>query len=188
MLDSVESLLHCIQITGWGFCTLVLRTGTQDRCRHPQLGPWTNVWVFETSLGGVCLPFPMGFPYPGSGNPEVHSQLCSARHEGLQDVVAIPNPGNGEPLQPPKVLLPKQSQALGLHSRGAGQADGQEGMIRRVCAKGAGCLQMLPAWNTPGIIAPTGWSHHRGKAPCVIQEGSSAAASPGEGHVGTFAT
>lgn len=178
MLDSVESLLLCIQITGLGCCTLVLKTGTRDRCRHPQLGPLTNAWVSETSLGEVCLSVwdkpgwslpsllpELVFPYPGSGDPQVHSQLCSARHEGLQDVVAIPDPGNGEPLQPPIVLLPKQSQALGWHSRGAGQADGQEGMSRRVCAKAAGCLQMLPAWTTPGITAPTGWSQ-RESPPC----------------------
>lgn len=82
----------------------------------------------------------------------MHSQLGSARQEGLEDVVAVPDPGDGESLQPSIVLLPKQSQALGLRSGGAGQADGQEGMIRWGCAKAAGCLQcylqcMDHTWN-----------------------------------------
>lgn len=63
MLDSVESLLLCIQITGLGLCTFVLKTDTQDRCRHPQLGPLSNAWVFETSLAAVCLPFSTGLVF-----------------------------------------------------------------------------------------------------------------------------
>lgn len=59
----------------------------------------------------------------------------------------------------PSALQSAPAKAItssGLHSRGAGQADGQEGMIRRVCAKAAPCIQMLP-----GITAPTGWSQRK---------------------------
>lgn len=113
----------------------------------------------------------------------MHSQLGSARQEGLEDVVAVPDPGDGESLQPSIVLLPKQSQALGLRSGGAGQADGQEGMIRRGCAKAAGCLQCyLHGPHLELLLLQDG---HGGKAPPCRTRNPSAAACPREGHVGT---
>lgn len=40
---------------------------------------------------------------------EMHSQLCSTCHDGVEDIVSIPNPGDGEPIQTTIVLLPKES-------------------------------------------------------------------------------
>lgn len=45
---------------------------------------------------------------------EMHSQLCSTCHDGVEDIVSIPNPGDGEPVQTTIVLLPKESHIPGV--------------------------------------------------------------------------
>lgn len=52
--------------------------------------------------------------YLGSCNAEMHSQLCSTCHDGVEDIVSIPNPGDGEPVQTTIVFLPKESHIPGV--------------------------------------------------------------------------
>lgn len=45
---------------------------------------------------------------------QMHSQLRSARHDGVEDIVSIPDPGDGEPVQTTVVLLPDEPHSLGV--------------------------------------------------------------------------
>lgn len=44
----------------------------------------------------------------------MHSQLRSARHDGVEDIVSIPDPGDGEPVQTTVVLLPDEPHSPGV--------------------------------------------------------------------------
>lgn len=109
-----ELLLFCIKTSESWFWTLVLQADTRD-ASTASWGPWEgSSWLrWERWSSPFFCPC-MQLLYLGSCNVEMHSQLCSTCHDGVEDIVSIPNPGDGEPVQTTIVFLPKESHIPGV--------------------------------------------------------------------------